>query len=249
MRKPNPALADYVQKNILPRYAKCDAGHNQNHVNYVIRRSLEFAERSGEDLDPDVVYVAAAYHDLGCLEDRKRHNEISARMLMADGHLDKFLTPEQKVLAAEAAEDHRNSLGRPPRSVYGKLVASADRDTSVTNMLYRVYNYRAVRGMSGDELVRNAYEFVKERFGPGSGAKDGSYFPDPELDDMLAETARLLQDPDKFRTRLMKASRMTPEQVQADLLKNRRNKAASWWKDLTGGVENPEGPDRDPTGS
>lgn len=247
MKQPNKDLVRYVESNILPRYDKCDAGHNRKHVDYVIRRSLAFAEQSGMDLDPDIVYTAAAYHDLGCLEDRKNHHIVSARMLMADGDLDVFLTPEQKSMAAEAAEDHRSSLGHPPRSVYGKLVASADRDTDTKNMLYRVYKYREKRAMPLDQLVPDAYEFVKERFGPGSGAKDTSWFPDPELDAMLAEVAELTADPDLFRTRLLEAAGQAPEKPKAEIARKRRQSAAARYQELTGQHGQDGKSDRDPT--
>ena len=91
----------------------------------VMERALKLACRY--DVDPNMVYTAAVYHDLGVEEDRKTHNIISARMIREDGNLAKWFSPEQIDTLADAAEDHRASLGYEPRTIYGKITAEADR--------------------------------------------------------------------------------------------------------------------------
>ena len=118
-------LREYVRGSIIPRYRKFDQGHAESHVNMVIERALKLACRY--DVNPDMVYTAAAYHDLGVEEDRKTHNIISARMIREDTTLRKWFTPEQIDIIADAAEDHRASLGYEPRTIYGKITAEADR--------------------------------------------------------------------------------------------------------------------------
>ena len=121
----NPDLREYVTWNIIPRYRKFDKGHAESHVNMVIDRALRLACRY--DVNPDMVYTAAAYHDLGVEEDRKTHNIISARMIRDDAALQRWFSPEQIGTIADAAEDHRASLGYEPRTIYGKITAEADR--------------------------------------------------------------------------------------------------------------------------
>ena len=121
----NPDLREYVTGNIIPRYRKFDKGHAESHVNMVIDRALKLACRY--DVNPDMVYTAAAYHDLGVEEDRKTHNIISARMIRDDAALWRWFSPEQIDTIADAAEDHRASLGYEPRTIYGKITAEADR--------------------------------------------------------------------------------------------------------------------------
>ena len=121
----NPGLRDYIAESIIPRYEKFDKGHAVSHVTMVMERALKLACRY--DVDPNMVYTAAAYHDLGVEEDRKTHNIISARMIREDGNLSKWFSPEQIDTIADAAEDHRASLGYEPRTIYGKITAEADR--------------------------------------------------------------------------------------------------------------------------
>ena len=121
----NPDLREYVTGNIIPRYKKFDSGHAVSHVTLVIERALGLACKY--DVNPDMVYTAAAYHDLGVAEDRKTHNIISARIIREDAELKRWFTPEQIDIIADAAEDHRASLGYEPRTIYGKITAEADR--------------------------------------------------------------------------------------------------------------------------
>ena len=121
----NPDLREYIATNIIPRYSKFDEGHAVSHVTKVMERALALACRY--DVNPDMVFTAAAYHDLGIKEDRKTHNIISARMVREDSALSQWFTPEQIDIIADAAEDHRASLGYEPRTIYGKITAEADR--------------------------------------------------------------------------------------------------------------------------
>lgn len=60
---PSLDLTDFVETQILPRYAAFDRAHGMEHVTRVVRRSLALAKTTGADIN--MVYVVAAYHDLG----------------------------------------------------------------------------------------------------------------------------------------------------------------------------------------
>ena len=120
-----PSLAEYVESCIIPRYAAFDKAHREDHARAVIRRALEMGK--AYDVDEDMLYAAAACHDLGLEVDRKTHHLESGRIIRADARLRSWFTPEQIEVIAQAAEDHRASATTPPRSLYGALVAEADR--------------------------------------------------------------------------------------------------------------------------
>lgn len=80
-----------------------------------------------EDINYDMVYVIAAYHDLGHHIDADNHEKVSAELLLEDNQLKEFFTIEQTQTMADAVYDHRASLEGEPRSIYGKIVSSADR--------------------------------------------------------------------------------------------------------------------------
>lgn len=123
---PSLDLVEFVETQILPQYANFDRAHNMEHVTRVIRRSLELAARTGADID--MAYVIAAYHDLGMSGPRAIHHITGGRILAADARLKRWFTPEQVKIMKEAVEDHRASASRAPRSLYGRVVAEADRD-------------------------------------------------------------------------------------------------------------------------
>lgn len=132
-------LMEFVEKNILPRYAAFDKAHNLTHINRVISRSLELASKIGADAD--MAYAIAAYHDLGLEGPRAVHHLTSGKILAADQRLLKWFTNEQLKIMKEAVEDHRASTSHTPRSLYGKIVAEADRDLEPSIVFRRTIEY------------------------------------------------------------------------------------------------------------
>ncbi len=141
MRSPIASLdlVEFIETQILPQYAQFDRAHNMEHVTRVIRSSLQLAKQTGADID--MVYAIAAYHDLGLSGPRAIHHLTSGKILMTDARLKRWFSPEQLRLMKEAVEDHRASASRAPRSIYGKIVAEADRDLEPTNVIRRTIQF------------------------------------------------------------------------------------------------------------
>ena len=136
----NPKLKQYIEENIFPEYSKNDSGHNLNHIQYVIHRSFQFADTI-PNINYDMVYTIAAYHDIGHPIDSKKHEKISAEIMSKDKYLKNFFTIEELKTIKEAIEDHRASADHEPRSIYGKIVSTADRNNTVEACLRRTYTY------------------------------------------------------------------------------------------------------------
>ncbi len=132
-------LMEFVEVNILPRYNSFDKAHNLAHVTRVIRSSLELARRFGADIN--MAYVIAAYHDLGLEGPRAVHHVTSGKILLADKRLAKWFSPAQVNVMKEAVEDHRASASHAPRSLYGKIVAEADRDLDPEMVIRRTIEF------------------------------------------------------------------------------------------------------------
>lgn len=122
----NLDIMSFVEQQILPRYNAFGRSHGLGHVQRVIKNSLQLASMIGADLN--MSYVIAAYHDLGMEGPRAIHHITSGKILLADVRLRKWFSAEQIKIMKEAVEDHRASASREPRSIYGKIVAEADRD-------------------------------------------------------------------------------------------------------------------------
>ena len=135
----NTELQEYIEQYIIPRYDGFDKAHQRDHVLMVIQQSLELAEKLG--VDADMAYTIAAYHDTGLCEGREHHHEVSARIIRADQTLRQWFTAEQISIMADAAEDHRASSGHEPRTVYGRIVAEADRFIDADTIILRTIQY------------------------------------------------------------------------------------------------------------
>ena len=132
-------LMEFVEKHILPRYAEFDKAHNMEHVTSVVRRSLDIARKLGADLD--MAYTIAAYHDLGLSGPRAVHHITSGKILIADARLKRWFSQDKLKIMKEAVEDHRASASHAPRSIYGKIVAEADRDLEPERVFRRTVQF------------------------------------------------------------------------------------------------------------
>lgn len=132
-------LMEFVEKQILPRYTAFGESHGLYHVTRVIKNSLELARMLGADIN--MTYTIAAYHDLGMEGPRAIHHITSGKILTADARLKKWFSPEQIKIMCEAVEDHRASASHAPRSIYGKIVAEADRDIDIDTVFTRAIQY------------------------------------------------------------------------------------------------------------
>jgi len=136
---PSLDLVEFIETQIIPRYAAFDRAHNMEHVTRVIRSSLELVKTTGADVN--MAYTIAAYHDLGMIGHRADHHIRGGKILAADARLKKWFTPEQIKIMKEAVEDHRASASRAPRSIYGKIVAEADRDIDSQTVIRRTIQF------------------------------------------------------------------------------------------------------------
>lgn len=147
-------IMEFVERQILPRYNAFGESHGLRHVTRVIKNSLRLADVTGADID--MVYVIAAYHDLGMEGPRAIHHLTSGKILMADARLKKWFNADQLKVMKEAVEDHRASSSRQPRSIYGKIVAEADRDIDVHEIFLRAIQYG--KENDPDKIVEEHWE-------------------------------------------------------------------------------------------
>ena len=160
-------LHEYIEQQILPRYAAFDKGHQRDHAQSVIQESLLLAKEHGADLD--MAYTIAAYHDLGLEVDRELHHIHSGEILMADTVLPQFFTDEQREIMREAVEDHRASSKHAPRTIYGAIVAEADRHINPETILRRTLQFGMKQNPDADFEWHfdRAYEHMLEKYAEG----------------------------------------------------------------------------------
>ena len=196
-------LVEFIETQILPQYAQFDRAHNLEHVTRVIRRALELAAHTGADVN--MVYTIAAYHDLGMSGPRAVHHITGGRILAEDRRLRRWFNDEQLRIMREAVEDHRASASRAPRSIYGKIVAEADRDISPESVFRRTVQFGLANypEKSREEHWHRFREHMDSKYSangyirlwiPGSQNEKRL----AELRNIIANTALLRQQFDKY---------------------------------------------------
>lgn len=191
-------LKKYIEKFVLPEYNKNEKGHGIEHINYVIRRSFELVEQNEINVDSNMVYVIAAYHDIGHHIDPKKHEKVSADIMSKDKNLKNFFYDKELVIIQEAIEDHRASSNHEPRSIYGKIVSSADRNNTVEQCLERSYYYgkRLEPNATDKELCKRAFKHLNSKFGINGYAK--FYLKDKEYEKFLTDIREILKNEEEF---------------------------------------------------
>lgn len=193
----NKELKEYIENNIFPEYKKNDQGHNLQHINYVINRSIKFAD-TVPDVNYNIVYTVAAYHDIGHHIDPKKHELISAEIMYADDKLKEFFNDEERIIIKEAIEDHRASSNHEPRSIYGKIVSTADRNNTVEACLRRsyCYNKKLHPEFNDEQIFEDCHYHLNDKFGENGYAK--FYFKDDEYEKFLTDIRDILANKDRF---------------------------------------------------
>lgn len=165
-------IIDYVEREIIPRYAAFDKAHQQGHVRMVIEQSLKLAGNA-PSMNVDMVYVIAAFHDLGLVNGRENHHKDSRRILEADEFINARFSPDQIATMGCAVEDHRASNQAKPRNDYGLIVAEADRFIDADTIIRRTIQYGLAHypQLDRDGHYQRTIQHLNEKYGPSGYLK------------------------------------------------------------------------------
>ncbi len=205
-------LKNYIENEIFKSYEKNDDAHKLDHIMYVIDRSFMFASRV-HDINMEMVYVIAAYHDIGHYIDAENHEKVSGKMLLEDKNLRKFFSEEEIKMMSEAVSDHRASSKNEPRSIYGKIVSSADRNVLIEVPLKRTYSYRKKHSpnLSLDEIIEESRLHLLDKFGKNGYATTKMYFEDEDYKKFLEDITELASNKEEFKRRFLEVNGLEEE--------------------------------------
>lgn len=210
----NPDIIAYIEQEILPRYDHFDAAHQRNHADEVIERSLALAKHY--EVNNDMVYTIAAYHDTGLCQGRDMHHLVSGRIIREDTKLREWFDETQIETMAQAAEDHRASSGHEPRSIYGKIVAEADRFISPEKVIRRTIQFTQDHFPEYDkeQQYQRFREHLMEKYSDTGYLK--LWLPESENAPRLEELRKIIRDEVKMREAFDRAFHHTQEAKQQD---------------------------------
>lgn len=193
----NLDLMAFIEQNILPKYNEFGLSHGLGHVQHVIRGSLELAKRMGADVN--MAYTVAAYHDIGMSGPRAIHHLTGGKILATDARLKRWFSPEQIRIMREAVEDHRASASHSPRSIYGKIVAEADRDLDPEHVFRRAVQFGLENepGKNREEQWHRFLAHLQEKYSNTGYIK--LWIPNSPNEKHLKAIRSIIEDPDKLR--------------------------------------------------
>lgn len=198
MRRDFDEIKAFVEREIVPRYDGFDAGHGRDHVETVISQALKLAEFYPE-ADRCLLLVAAAYHDLGLVNGREHHHTDSARIVREDQRLRQWFSEEEIGTIADAAEDHRASSDHEPRTIYGRIVAEADRIIDGETIVRRALQYgmKHEPDLDREGQYRRLMEHMREKYDYGGYLK--LWIPESDNARNLEAFRQTLADEKAFR--------------------------------------------------
>ena len=180
-------MVNYIYNDITSRYADFDPAHREDHVLTVISQAMELLDRMPQWLndhpeaadewnipvDRNILLAAAACHDLGLVNGRENHHLDSGKIIRADQRLRNWFDEDQIEIIAQAAEDHRASGKSAPRSIYGMLVAEADRVIDGETIIRRTVQFGMKHYPDLDKAghIERAVAHLREKYGRGGYLK------------------------------------------------------------------------------
>jgi len=194
--KINLILKKHIEDNILPIYRKLDLAHSGDHVFDVINKALNIAK--DYDVNLDMIYTIAAFHDIGLIKDRKMHHIIGGQMLAEDKFLRNIFKNAEIKIMQEAIEDHRASNKTAPRTIYGKIVAEADRAENMDKVIERCLLFQMKSNEDTfDDIYPSVYDHIVTKYGENGYLN--VWLKTVYVEKMLSDIRELLKDPIKFK--------------------------------------------------
>ena len=209
-------LKDYIEQQILLIYEKNDNGHGIEHIKYVIKRSLEFANQFPH-INLDMVYTIASFHDVAHHIDKDKHEILSAKLFYENEKMKDFFDDKQRIIIKEAIEDHRASLEYEPRSDYGKIISSADRTTNIESILKRTHSYttKHYRDLDLCQMVERSYNHVLKKYGGNGYAKNYCY--DKDYEQFKQDVKKILKNKWEFTKKYLDVNEIMDLKEKAKL--------------------------------
>ena len=191
-------LKEYIEKEIIPLYDNNYIGDGRDRVEYVLERSQHIIKENDLKVNEDILYTVICFHDIRKNNNEEGHEFISAEIMYKDYFLKIFFSDAEREVIKEAIEDQRANNKRDPRNIYGKILSSASRNSSIEQCLKRSYYYGKKKdpNASDEELFNRAYDALNNKFGVNGYAK--FYFKDSIYDKFLVDIRLLLKNKKEF---------------------------------------------------
>ena len=215
---------EYIYNEVVPKYSAFDAAHKEDHALTVIDQAMKLMEDRDvwlesqqkpadmwrSEIREDILLAAAACHDLGLVNGRERHHLDSGEIIRNDSRLREWFNETEIEIIAQAAEDHRASGKGDPRSIYGMIVAEADRVIEGETIIRRTiqFGFKHYPGLDRQAHIARAVEHLNEKYGRGGYLKLWIPWSDnavrlAALQDLIADTPALTREVERIYETLL----------------------------------------------
>lgn len=143
-------------------------------------------------------YAIAAYHDVGLEKGREMHLH-SGEILAADTKLRQWFSPQQIAVMREAVEDHRASSDHEPRTIYGRIVAEADRCIDPPTIVRRTIQYGLANypELDREDQYRRCVDHLTHKYAEGGYLR--LWIPESDNALRLARLRELIRNRQELR--------------------------------------------------
>lgn len=212
----NPKLKHYIEKNIFPEYKKNDGGHNIAHILEVIRRSFALNDTFKLKLNDNIIYTISSCHDWGKYIDHTKHHLIAAQNFMNDNIMKSFFTDDERQIIKEAIEDHRSSREEEPRSIYGKLISSADRNTRIEIVF--IGSFFVAKERMPEKNIEEYLDYTIERLSKKYAEEnpENMFFEDETYKVFIHDMRELLKKEEEFKDMYCEVNHITSRENKVE---------------------------------
>ena len=210
----NEKLKKYIYNFIFPEYDKNDKGHGIVHIFEVIRRSFELNSSLCLNLNDDLIFTIASCHDNGKYIDHENHEKIAAQRFYNDEFFNTYFSETNRKIIKEAIEDHRSSFSNTPRSDYGKLISSADRNSTIEIVFIRSFFVGQVRTpeMTIDDFLNYTLDRLRKRY--SEEKSENMFYIDTIYSNFLSDMRKLLQNEILFKELYCKVNNINNTKIK-----------------------------------
>lgn len=215
-RDVNDELKSYIENEIFPQYEVNDKAHGIVHIMEVIRRCFALNDTFKLGLDSNMIYAIASCHDLGKHENHAIHEKIAAKRFISDDNMKKFFTDDERIIIKEAIEDHRSSKEDEPRSVYGKLISSADRNTTINIVFIR--SFFVAKERMPEYNIEDYLDYTIKRLSKKYSEEnpENMFFEDQTYKMFIKDMRELLKKEDEFKERYCQVNHIVSRNHKVD---------------------------------
>ena len=146
-----------------------------------------------------MVYAIAAYHDTGLAYGREAHHIRSGEFLLGDSFMRQRFTEEQMAVMRDAIEAHRASSDHAPRTIYGRIVAEADRCLDPETVIRRTIQYGLANypELDREEQYRRCVDHLTHKYAEGGYLR--LWIPESDNALRLARLRELIRNRQELR--------------------------------------------------